>query len=215
MAVISKDEADVLLGPHKFGLRQAVLDAWADYRNNKNYSDGVRAIHDSTTRANCVHAHIKTRVSEYAARHHDLEPVISVRMFALIVKHDSGDVIGIRFKKVDNELRTANVSTDQVRAFKRQEEIPEIGAKHHLEFGYRLDETEQNILGIFLLCPSGEHSNAWVDEVHEATTVPVVSDFFVKLEHAAPEEETNNVRPRRRADVVPLKRDAKHDPESR
>ena len=213
MPLLEQHEARDLLGEHVQGLRLAILAAWADYRDPTNYSAEARALHCSTTRANCVHDHMKERVSEYAQRHgNDLQVCVVNRMFVLAIKGS----IGIRFKKLDNELQTANHQTGQVLAFKRQEEIPLIAAHRHLEIGYRLDVTEQQILGVFLLCPNGEFSNYWVWELNERQSVPIVEDFFeAKQSRAEQPVEDAVVRPKKSGDVIPLKREADDDADKR
>lgn len=213
MGLLEQHEAEELLGEHVVPLRQAVLAAWADYRDSGKYSDETRALHCSTTRANCVHDHIKARVSEYAqTRSDELHVQVANRMFTLVV----GDTVGIRFKKLDSELQTANHLTDQVLSFKRQEDIPLIAARYHLEIGYKLDPTEQFVAGVFLLCPNGEFNNYWVWELGEDRTTIIVEDFFeARKGQMEPVIEDAVIRPRKSADVVPIKREADDEPDKR
>ena len=61
----------------------------------------------------------------------------------------------VRFKKLDEELKTRNQQSAQVKKFKGQQQLEGMATTHNLEVGYCLDPFEQSIQSCHLVCPNG------------------------------------------------------------
>ena len=203
MALISPAHALEILGPdHIQGVRAAVNESVGDYYYR--YADDLRAVHDDTTRANIIHAHIRARIAEYAEKNpSSMRVQWCNRMFVLLVH----DVVAIRFKKLSEHNITSNLLTGQVKAFKAQQNIPGLGVLHHLEAGYQIDPISQAATGVYILCPNGPEKNWWEWNLTENLTAPVVADIFEPLDAASivDEETPAAIAPKRVGNVVPLK----------
>ncbi|MDL2284499.1 hypothetical protein LJC19_05085 [Oxalobacter sp. OttesenSCG-928-P03] len=139
-----------------------IKDGWAIYQ--KEYPEHLKIAHTSRSRASLVHDHIASLARQR------LEPRFGVHCHEIqklfLVSFNSGVVI--RFKKLDDNFRSSNIRTQQSLGFMEQETLPEIGKAINLQAGYRLNELETDIEGIYLTLPIGESGNAWIFELNEA-----------------------------------------------
>lgn len=170
MALIERDEALAILGEHLGPFYRFIDGAWDDYGK---YPLDLRIEHSARSRASLVHDHIVARATRYATNATSVR-VADVNGLHLFVFEAR---IAIRFKKLDELLRTRNQPTQQVQRFKAQMELPGIEASHNLEAGYILSEDQQQISAVHLLCPSGT-GVYWDVLLTEGTQIGIVQDLF-------------------------------------
>jgi hypothetical protein len=195
MALLAQPVVADILGDLVDDIRSAFFDALDDYHN---YPDWARATHCATTTANNVHSHIRDRISKLAAQHSARLRVQVIRkMFVLVVDNK----IAIRFKKLDDDLQTANMPTDQVVAFKGQQPLEGLDVICHLEAGYQLDATGQAIQATFLMHPNGVR-NYWTWQL-DNDQQDVVTDLF-PTEPDEPDDDGALIRPIREGNVIDI-----------
>ncbi|MGF6641598.1 hypothetical protein [Paraburkholderia sp. MM6662-R1] len=199
MTVAARTASLEALTPYLGMMRTLCMDSWADY--GSRYSDTVRAIHNSTTRANIVHDHWVDRAARFAEATEGADLVDVNRLKVLVIGSPVG-VFAIRMKKMDGELRTANVSTGQVRDFKNQEQLDGMPGACHLELGYTLNSAATEIDAVYLVCPSGE-GIAWSLRLLAESVETVMADLYEQrlADETADEDEGAILLPRRPAVV--------------
>jgi hypothetical protein len=188
MSYLAQDQAEALLKDELPLLYQCIRQAWEKYVNG--YPAALKAEHSPRSRASLVHDHIvmaarRMLESRMGVCCHEINKLF-------IVSFNSG--IAIRFKKLDDSFRSSNIRTQQSLDFMGQQHLPEIEAAVNLQAGYRLNALETDLEGIYLTCPSGEDTNAWVLElpaeqyernnvshIHGAKAAPVKQPRGVKL----------------------------------
>jgi hypothetical protein len=155
MAVmLSQEEANRIAGAH-FGQIATVIDgAFDDYTRALNgiSSIGIRTDFKSRTAANFVHDLIASHAR--LAFFDDSEVKVGEfnGIFGLVIKGK----IFVRFKKLNSDMKTANVPTEQAEQFNKQQlELPGLGRLTLLTAGYVLDRTGTAIRNIYLTCRRG------------------------------------------------------------
>ncbi|MBL9004709.1 MAG: hypothetical protein JNJ46_10700 [Myxococcales bacterium] len=145
----TKDQVAEIVAPHVHNLRECVNGGWCQYR--RDYSAELRKVHSARARASVVHDHIV----QTAVRNLEGVPGIRVPLYhsgrPLLIEIDKK--LTVRFKKLDNERRPRNIMTRQQRGLLAQATLPHIEGTMHLVVGYELDQLQQNIAHISLLCP--------------------------------------------------------------
>jgi hypothetical protein len=211
MPLAEKEQSLMDLGAHVFGIRGALMRAWQTYMGKTPAE--LHSLHDATARANCVHCYIKHEISLYAQLHPArLRVIVINKLFILIVD----EKYAIRFKKLDDELNTANHPTGQVLSFKNQEEIDGVPVLHFLETGYMLDESELNISMIYLLCPNGPKKYYWEAKIEHEKVLesgPVIHDFFANRTPVSSDADDDGLKVKAKpsADVAKLVVDSDSD----
>ncbi|WP_042301598.1 hypothetical protein [Paraburkholderia kururiensis] len=189
---VAQEKALIALDPYLRTLRTLCLDSWQDYQS---YPVDKRAVHDSTTRANIVHSHWVQRAAQYAELTPGWELLNLTRLHVLVAR--VGDIVfALRMKKVDGELRSSNVTTQQIEDFRNQEPLEGIPEACHLELGYMLNASATAVSGIYLICPSGK-GVLWSVEIKAESVETVIADLYANREPAAPEDQGAILRPKR------------------
>lgn len=185
---LSQDEAWTLLTPTVPLIVQSIRDAWARFLA---LDPETRHSFEKRTAAGIINDFMVERFSELVAGDPNVR---SVRRYGH-TRFVLSDRVVLRLKKLGSDLRARNILTRHARAFLYQvqpisEEL--LGAGTNLFAGYRLNELQTAIEGIYLVCPAGQDHLAWHLELPD-----VDGGTVVELE-PAPAPET--ARPRR---VVP------------
>ena len=191
MTSIAQSAALSALGPHLPALSALCMGSWEDYQS---YDPAHRAIHDSTTRANIVHAHWVDRASRFAETT-DGSELLSLSRLKLLIVNVDGAVFAVRMKKVDAELRSANVVTQQVEDFRNQEPLDGMSGACHLELGYMLNAPATAISAVYLVCPSGD-GIAWSVELKAESVETVLADRDEYRQDMAESDEGASLRPK-------------------
>jgi hypothetical protein len=202
MPLIEQSEAMLFLRPHLQAIRDdIVLGAWADYLA---LPEMARITFSSITRANVVHDQTVQRAVRYFSSVEGVK-IIDLQKLSLFILDQR---IALRFKKFDNEILSRNQPTKQVADFRAQTQLPGIEAMHNLEAGYVLNETEQEIRMVYLVCPN-MNRNYWEMEITKGAPVTIVTDLFEKKAPEKDEEEGTTFRRKKSGKVIPINRDGK------
>lgn len=115
--------------------------------------------------------------------------------------------ICLRFKKFDTSLSSRNQPTSQVKAFRGQQQLDGVPAMHNLEAGYTVNEFEQSISGLHIVCPNG-NSNYWEMELLEDGVSTPIVDIF-NTEDLTSDSESQPARYRRKKSgvIIPFEKD--------
>lgn len=154
-----------------------ILDAWQIYQ--MKYPEDLKIAHSATSRASIVHDHIVSLARQRFEPRFGVQCLVIGRLF--IVSFNSGVVV--RFKKFDKNFRAHNIRTRQSSGFMTQAPLPEIGEVINLQAGYRLDDLETDIEGIYLTLPISESGNEWVFELNGADIAKNNVTAFPKTTH--------------------------------
>lgn len=202
MSLITEEKAVNFLESHLASIWEIVKGGWDDYLSL--YSDTVRVVHDSTTRANIVHAHQIERASRYAQSASNVRLVDLSRMKILVVDGQ----FAIRFKKLDGDLKSANQPTRQVEEFRAQAQLSDLPPTYNLEAGYLLNELETEILGVYLVCPNRK-GHYWAAELREDVATQTIFDLFENRQtpQEATEEDGISIRLKKDGTVIPFRRE--------
>lgn len=202
MSLITEEQAINFLEPHLGAIWEIVKGGWDDYLSL--YSDTVRVTHCSTTRANIVHDHQIARASRYAQAANDVRIFDLSKLKILVIDGQ----FAIRFKKVDDDLRSANQPTRQVEEFRAQEQLADLPSTYNLEAGYLLNKLETEIQGIYLVCPNRK-GHYWASELNGDVATQKIFDLFENQQTIpdTAEEEGIPVRRKKDSNIVPLRRE--------
>lgn len=133
-----------------------ITGAWQDYLA---YPAGVRMQHSPRSRASCVHDHMVTRARALFEPRPEMATCQDRGGLFLVLLHGR---IALRFKKLDEDLRSCNIPTQQSLEFVRQEmDLPGFKRITYLQAGYQLNKTQTEISGAYIACPNG-YRNLWV-----------------------------------------------------
>jgi hypothetical protein len=194
---IAQENSIAALGPYLYALRAMCWDSWEDYQA---YPPHTKVVHNSTTRANIVHCHWSDRAARFAESTEGWELLNLMGLFVLVGKLGN-TVFALRMKKVDFELRSSNVPTQQIEDFKNQVPLEGMPEACHLEIGYMLNASATAISGIFLICPSGK-GVLWSVELKMESVETVIADLYAHREPAIHEEQGAILRPKRLSTVL-------------
>src|ERR1044071_1383275 len=130
------------------------------------------------TRASIIRDHIVS---------HAREAFDSVRNVVVIDKRNGlfclevKGLVVVRFKKLNNQMRTSNIPTQQALAFEKQMSLPEIPHDAtHINAGYLPDKLWTNLKGIFVAAPNGKKID-WFVEIGDNGAVMPVLELIVQL----------------------------------
>jgi len=180
MGLIALTDALPLLQPHEQRITTIVRDAWASLMA---YPKEKLMVLDSTARANIVSCEMRFRATAYfeglgvPVHHHN-----RALLFVL------GDRLALRFKKLDDELHSKNIPTQQVAAFRGQMPLMGIGDVSFIDVGYVLDRDQVNVERICAVCPNGEE-NFWEYDLMSGTDVTKVQNLFAATDFEELESE--------------------------
>jgi len=129
------------------------------------------------SRASIVHDFIVSGARKHFLSDSDVQFVTHRGLFII----DFGRV-QLRFKKFNGQLRPQSIPTNQTKAFMIQEELPGFPLPTKLTAGYKLDNIQQNIDCIAVVCFSDDRC-AWFFELERLSkTEPVRFPDRVELE---------------------------------
>ena len=201
MALLERDDAETALAPHVAAIKEIVAGAWSDYQ--KKYSLEVRAAHTRTTRANIVHCHMIERAAKYAQIATGVRIHETQRMMTMVLDTAKG-MIAMRFKKLDDDLRSQNQPTGQVDDFRMQMPLSGFEETHNFDAGYTVNEMAQELSGVYVVCLNGS-GNYWEIALTDEGIQSIVTDLF---DHRHFEEGEAEIRRRKDSgEVHPFKRD--------
>lgn len=165
--LLTEAGAKTLLTPLTSAFVDGHLRAWGQWQRLGKICEtaGARELIDAltqTTRANIVNNHCVLEVVEALGPYLDAEQVRTYSGFGfttVIVVGDEGSAL-VRFKLLDGDLRTRNVTTEQQRALDRQ--VWDEGLLAELGFdtrpptvvtcGYQLNSTQDEIKAVSVVC---------------------------------------------------------------
>lgn len=179
MPLIERTEAQILLNSHIHVISASISQGVSEYFSM--YSDVARSRHRPTTRANIIHDHI---IDNAKRRFSDPEKVRyreshGLSLFMLDQK------FLLRFKKLTEEKVSRNQKTNQVQAFRQQQQVLDgIPSLHNIEAGYVFNELEQRIQDMYLVYPNGP-GIYWDINLEDVTMPSSVVDIFSQDESEA------------------------------
>ena len=148
MKPLRKELALLRLGSYLNLIQNCIERAWQEY---SSYPVEHRLKHTSRSRASLMHDHIV-----FAARlaFDGITDINMVEINKLFIVTFGAD-IALRFKKLDDNLRSSGIETQQSLDFSRQFDLPGIASVTHLEAGYRLNRLGTALAGVYICCPNG------------------------------------------------------------
>lgn len=164
---IPKEAAEAALGPENLDrLRRCVAGAVDGYF--KSLSPDQRADLGPRTRASAIHDFMRREAERTFAM---IPRVACLDVRGLFVLNFDDRVV-VRFKKLEADLRSRGLETQQSLGFVEQGELEGIPAGvPHLEAGYVLNGLQTGYASIYLVCPDGLRSNRWTMELHAPEAV--------------------------------------------
>jgi|SRR5579884_2871797 len=122
---------------------------------------------DPRARANIINSHVVASVEKRFAKVKGVRLTRDHGFLVLII----GERIVVRFKKLDEKLRSRNYMTNQQWKLYYQEDLPGLppGATVVIA-GYRLDPTGMLLNDVHVVCPVGSQ-NKWAIPVAEGATI--------------------------------------------
>jgi hypothetical protein len=142
---------------------------------NEQYPDSVRAEHDDSVAAHCVHGHL---VAGFMREFEAERGFNFLKLRGLQVVNIFDRVVA-RMKKVSAEGRHQNADTEQQRCFDRQEDIPGLPpAALRLTFGYEPDPAFSTCERVIVACPNGK-AIRWAAQIVEDGGLYVWNDITV------------------------------------
>lgn len=195
MPLIDHDEAINKLTPHFGNIYQSIEDGWKEW---KKLPPSLHAKASARSRASLVHDFIV----DNAAKRIDAKifSPFELKLFVL-----SG-YISLRFKKFNGLLKSCNQQTAQVKKFRNQELLDGIPAIHNIEAGYVLDEMEQNIDSVHLVCPNGRE-NYWQIQLNgNGAMTTIHTDIFDTQNNIDEQEPPATFRRKKSGVIVPIRK---------
>ena len=166
MPLFEYREAMDMLDEHIPHIQDSIVSGWGRW---KSLPADVRVDATPRSRASIVHDFIVSHAAKKMnAKVHDYS---DMKLFLL------GNKVALRFKKLDGNLLSRNQPTGQVRDFRAQGSLSGIPSLHNLEAGYILDDLDQEIDGIHIVCPNGK-SNYWSVSIGEGEIRATDDDLF-------------------------------------
>ncbi len=155
MTGYSQADAMGALDPYFDDLDAICRTAHARYRT---YPPEALIEHDRRAAANCIYSHM---LAEAERRLTGREGVVALNLRGLYV-WVVGQVVTIRFKKMDEDGRSRTYPTKQAKDYDRQRELPGLPSPPiNLVVGYLPDPTETEIVRIQVARPFGREAMDW------------------------------------------------------
>jgi hypothetical protein len=186
---ISKEKVLAILDLYMPRMADCIMAGWNDYATI--YAP-QHHIHTPRTRASIIRDHIVAHVRETFDNVRNVV-IIDKRsgLFCLEVK----GLVVVRFKKLNEQMRTSNIPTQQALAFEQQMSLPDIPHDAaHINAGYSPDKLWTNLKGIFIAAPNGKKIDWFVEIGDNGKAMPVV-ELFVQPT-PSPASSSSRVRPR-------------------
>jgi hypothetical protein len=175
MRIVTQAQALEDLKHHFPAFYEFATGAWDDCRNLPTKDLSVFTFR---TKSSAIHDYMVARAAVHCETVEDMKPFKKNGMKGILV----AGKYAIRFKKLDEDGRSKNQPTQQVKQFRSQIQLEGIEAEHHLELGYVTNAFQTEVLDVRLVCPSGELSNAWAESIGESVCSPVIEDIFAEFQ---------------------------------
>ncbi len=159
--LIGYEDAQKVLSSYYSKLWGVITDSWNEYHNLPSW---FLAVQSKRGRATSVNDIIVSKAKSLELDDDKIKPMTINDMFCLLISTDAG-VFAFKFKKLSADGHSRSVSTMQLMQFKNQDEIEGMERAHHLEIGYVLNDNEDEISAINIVCPSGMKGIYWKAEV--------------------------------------------------
>lgn len=173
--LLSKEEVIKLVKPYAEKIYDKIFLGFSDYLF---HDSDVGHIHDKTTKSNVIRSRIINRIKELILEMPKWRWVVKNRMICIVIEGK----IWLRFKKLNNNFRTRNVSTDQVDDFRDQKKLEKtIASKYiNVDIGWLLNEFYNEIKDIYIVAPDGD-KNMWrvrfkPQGIQTGTVIPMFRD---------------------------------------
>ncbi|WP_143069666.1 hypothetical protein [Hymenobacter actinosclerus] len=152
-----------------------------------------------TTRANIIRDYVVNHIKEQLQGEHEVRFHTKNRMFLVII----GDKIGLRFKKLDKRLKSANIPTRQVRSWRNGTLIiPELNIQELtcIDVGYVNDAVDAGIDKVWAVVRgkdplvfnlTNDFSGVIMSDLFTETNLPVDSPFTIRAD-ARPKKDNGN-----------------------
>jgi len=171
---ISKSDGEFIVDPYRRQLTQCIRGGVVDdyeWYTEKAY------VHTLRTKANIRRDHVVTRIME---AFHGLPNTGLIEkndgLFLLVLYSPIiNQTLAIRFKKLDNTLKAANIPTQQAEMFDDQFPLPEVPPKAtYANAGYTLNQIGTDVDGVYITCPNGPNDFYWIISIDEGESVQPV-----------------------------------------
>lgn len=156
---IAQLEAVGILEPHFNSIWRIVTGAWGDY--NEHYKE-MKHKYTPTCRANIIHSHMVDNAKKEFEGVKGVKPMVIDGLFILSIENK----LVVRFKKLDDDMKSRNYPTNRQIDYLAQMDIPGIPLATRLEAGYQLNELQTGYKSVLITCPQGSKI-AWYLEVQE------------------------------------------------
>lgn len=194
--IIQLEEAKDLIDPIKEAIHECIEGGFEDYLQLRRVASEQRmpAIYENRTKANLIHDHIKSRVTEKFSGMEGYEPGTWNHIFALKV----GDDLFLRFNKLNRKKRISCIPTTQYLNYSRQGNIDGLPEDPTLLFaGYVPNSAWTKINGIYIACPDNEDTLHWDYEITRNTSEEQLY-LYNREENRSEEAQTSLVRPKQK-----------------
>lgn len=144
-----------ILDPYLAKIRQCITQAWEDYKR-ECYS--IRHKATARSRASNVHDNMVYHAKIIFSEMDGVRYFEKRNLFLLIIQ----DILCIRFKKLDENMISRNIPTQQTLSYLSQQfEIPDLPIPKNLIAGYILNETQTEIDKCLVTLPVGTKHVRW------------------------------------------------------
>ena len=172
-----KDEVKRIFDPFAQRIYDPIIEGFNDYLNNDSKNGHI---HSKTVKSNLIASYIISRLRNVVAENPSMRWSERRRMISIII----GDKIRCRFKKLDKNLKTSNIVTGQVKAFRNHELPYEKKQLVCVDIGWKLNDFYTEILEIYLVCSKDEKKVSWRIPFSELT----VNKGQIQIFEKKPEE---------------------------
>jgi hypothetical protein len=207
MGLIAQSEALAILKPHIAALKSLPFEAWAEYHGEIPGSILLKFC--PRTRASGIHNLMISAATKYAAVSSGVRIFESQMMRGITVNNR----LAIRFKKLDEDNRSRNQPSKQVRAFRNQKQLDGIAALHNLELGYVLNDSETEVVEARLVHPSGKGVYWWTTLGDEGQAGGTIELFPTPPKPHDPPKPPK-IGPKKKDNIIPLRKAKQKDDEN-
>ena len=161
--VLSRNEARQILEPHIPPLITNLDKAWAWVQDIMDEDPERRIVFDTSLEA----AMVSQRFIALTRQQLDGAEGVKIQMHGRHMSVMLNGGLKLRFKKLDQKLRSGNVHTRRQRAIYHQYTIDGINDPTDVTFGYVTTPVGDKIHGVYVTCPIGWKDNAWMIVVRD------------------------------------------------
>ncbi len=169
-----REEVKANLLPYAQKLYECISEGHSDY---VKYDSERGHIHSETTKANLINNYIMHRVKRMPVEDSTIRMLSHKKMDLLIIS----DTIAIRFKRLDEQFKSKNVKTKNVKNFRSHKLDIEGSSLFPLDAGYRLNTFRTDIEEIYFVCPEGD-SNRWRLSAADLSVSKYQPEIFARCE---------------------------------